>query len=112
MSGAEPYGYWTFASKNGLAGVPDDENNPVVLRDEDIIYAIHRSRIARREFLRLFPTMLPAEQTRLQGILDANPALAKLLEDQQTRLDNFSRAQQSPVRTAGKYGGTRIGGNS
>lgn len=101
MSAAEPFGYWTFNGKNGLAGLdpvvevlPDgrvvehpDTDNPAILHEEFIVNALRTSRIARNQFDILFPSLLVEEQARLLGILEERPFLMRLMSDPQTYHD-------------------------
>lgn len=119
------YGYWTFGGKNGLAGVSGtyaalegdcfgrtvytpDPDNPAVLSDEDILYALRTSRRARYDFQRLFPALLPEEQDRLTTLLEENPRISALMENDQTLTDAIQSndVRSIPVRTAGRRGGT------
>lgn len=98
---ADPYGYWTFGGKNGLAGVAStteelldgrivthkDPDNPAVLEDVDILYALQTSRVARAHFSNLFPNLLPEEQDRLSELLLANKRAASLLLNSQDWAD-------------------------
>jgi hypothetical protein len=117
--------YWSFGKTMGLKGVegtlevlencpqghrsviqPDPEN-PVVLQDEIILYALRTSRQARADFRRLFPTLLPAEQERLSTLLALHPRISALVQDDQVFFDRIqSKAIKSiPVRTTGPRGG-------
>ena len=58
---------------NNLKGVPGDPTNRVVLPDESIIGFLISVPLARSGFKLLLPTMLPAEQVRLNGIVARNP---------------------------------------
>lgn len=87
------YGFWLFSGKNGLKGaastfrdLPDgrvvtvkDPDNPAVLEDEFIAHALRTSRQARRDFSRLFPSLLPEEQERLTNLILNNPRQTSLL---------------------------------
>jgi hypothetical protein len=89
------FGYWTFAGKNGLTGAESsleelDDGRvllvknpefPAVLEDEQILFALRGSRIARSSFLHLFPTLDQISQYRLNELLGKNPWAARLLED-------------------------------
>lgn len=116
--------YWTFDGKNGLAGVEGtlealsddcygrsvyhpDPDNPAVLSAENILNALRMSRQARYDFRRIFPTLLPEEQARLTTLLEANPRISALIEDDQTYADRVqSHAVRGiPVRTTGPKGG-------
>lgn len=117
--------YWTFDGKNGLAGVNGtyeavegdcfgrtvyhpDPDNPAVLSDENILFAIRTSRRARDDFRRIFPTLLPAEQARLTTLLEENPRFSALITDEQLVTDRIQAedVRSIPVRTSGPRGGT------
>jgi hypothetical protein len=115
--------YWTFDSKVGLKGVEgtvtvvDDcfgrkvytpnPNNPAVLSDDVILYALRTSRRARSDFDRIFPTLLPEEQARLNTLLADNPRISQLQMDDQTFADRIQSkdVRSIPVRTSGRRGG-------
>jgi len=107
---AKPYGYWTWnLTRNGLAGVEGDPDNPPVLHEDFIVYALHTSRIAVAQFEILFPRLLPAEQDRLLDILARRPMARKLIKDQQTFDDQIqSRGARAGVHVrAGPRGGVQ-----
>jgi hypothetical protein len=95
------YGYWEFGGKNGLAGkastleeLPDgrvvlvkDPDNPAVCEDELIVYALQRSRQARSDFCRIYPTLLAEEQERLTTLIEENPRVRLLIADSQDYAD-------------------------
>jgi hypothetical protein len=106
------YGYWTFGNgKNGLKGaastvvvLPDgrraivkNPENPAVLEDEFILYTIQHVPKARDDFNRIFPTLLPDEQERLNDLIYGNPKLSLPVIDPQTYAD----MQQKKDVTAG-----------
>ena len=108
------YGYWTFGNgQNGLKGaastievLPDgrrvivrDPQNPALLEDEFIIYALQRVPQARHDFNRLFPSLLPEEQERYVTLFANNPRAAYPLLNDQTFSDNLQLA----ANTAGIY---------
>jgi len=94
---------------NLLKGVEDSESNPTRLSDEFIVDFLRRIPAARTSFNRLVPNMLPEEQTRLRGLVHS----AELQTvDRLTVEDAFQASQnKAGVRTVGRYGGTRRGGN-
>lgn len=99
--------YWLFAGKNGLKGVasttrtePDgrvvtvkDPVNPAIIKDENILYALRTSRIARAEFNQLFPLLLPEEQARLTELIELNPRISSLISNPQDIFDAMQKAQ-------------------
>lgn len=115
--------YWTFNGEVGLKGVEGtlelldpcygryvfhpDPNNPAVLSDDVILYALRTSRRARADFRRLFPTLLPDEQARLTTLLENNPRVSALMEDDQRFADRVqsNEIRSIPVRTSGRRGG-------
>lgn len=114
MPTAKPYGYWTWnRTLNGLAGVEGDPNNPPVLHEDFIVYALHTSKIAAAQFDILFPKLLPAEQERLIEILIRRPMARKLIRDPVAVNDVAQRADiRSGVRTKqSPRGGTQTPGS-
>ena len=121
---SSPFGYWTFAGKNGLAGVEGtyvespgcrngmvytpDPVNPAVLPADQIINALAHSRSARSSFNKLYPSLLPEEKERLDALLEMNPKVRHGLEiDDNTYYDRIQRHEirSIPVRTSGRRGG-------
>jgi len=118
--------YWEFAGKNGLQGAPDEvetlpdgrvlthhnADNPAVLDDETIAYALRTSRPARAAFDTNFPNLDAESQARLTALIEENPRETALPEDPQTFHDNVqSRAIRSiPIHTTGPNGGNLWGG--
>jgi len=117
--------YWAYNNQLGLQGVegtlevlsncprgyravqvPDPEN-PLVLNDEVILYALRTSQRARDDFQRLFPTLLPEEQQRYVILLEENPRISALMEDDQRFMDRVQAkdVRSIPVRTSGPRGG-------
>ena len=108
---AEPFGYWTFNGKNGLAGVdgsleqlPDgrvvytpDPDNPAVLAEEFIVNSLMTSRVARKQFDVLFPLLLPEEQERLLGILEMRPYVTRMLCSPK---EYYDRIQTREIRSS------------
>ena len=119
--------YWVFNGKNGLKGVEGtyrasdtcnggmvyipDPVNPLVLTDAQIINALEKSRRARADFNRIFPTLLPEEQARLTKLLEDNPRLFTLNMDDNTYYDRIQAhdVKSIPVRTCGPRGGIGFG---
>ena len=119
--------YWTFDGKVGLKGVEGtyealddcfgrtvyhpDPTNPIVLRDDIILYALRTSRAARADFRRIFPTLLPEEQARLTNLLEQNPRISALVRDDQLFNDQIQarEIESIPVRTSGRRGGKGYG---
>lgn len=103
--------WWMDGERNNLGGIPSDgvTINTAILPDHFIVDFLRRIPAARDSFERLVPTMSPEEQTRLQRLWDS--AMARELSDS-IRDDRFqNRWNRQGVRTAGRYGGTRKGGN-
>ena len=120
--------YWTFNNTVGLKGVAGtyevledcpggrvvyhpDPVNPAILRDDVIIYALQSSRQARYDFQRIFPTLLPEEQERLTLVLEDNPRVSALVQDDQLFNDivQANDIRSIPVRTVGRRGGKGFG---
>lgn len=109
---ASPYGFWDFNNGlNGLVGAPSsieegpfgqpvivkDPTLPAVLEDPFILNALSRSRQARKDFTRLFPTLDHVSQNRLADLILSNKRAASLiLSDQE-----FSDALQQQEVTSG-----------
>jgi len=95
---------------NLLGGVEGDETNPARLPAALIVDFLRRIPASRDSFNRLVGQMLPEEQERLIEIADSAQLMMKdykLVEDQFQ-----ARQNQAGVRTTGRYGGTRRGGNA
>lgn len=123
------YWSWNNGSTNGLKGVDGtmgellhcanlwyeqpNPNNPAVLQGIQILYALSHSPVARQDFLRVFPTLLPEEQERLTRLIEDNYLSSLLIVDSQTRDDNFQSVMvDTPVRCVGPRGGGNIGRNT
>ena len=102
---------WWFnnSGQNMLQGIPGDESNPALLPDEKIASFFDRIPEARASYLRLRTGLPEAERERLDTLL----RMADGVElDPVVISDAIQRNwNQDGVRTAGKYGGTRRGGN-
>jgi hypothetical protein len=91
------YGFWEFNGKNGLEGkassyteLPDgryvlikDADFPAVLEDHDIAHCLQTSRIARRDFTRLFSDLHGDSQERLTTLVLQNPRATALIRNDQ-----------------------------
>ncbi len=85
---------WWFddMGRNNLSGVPNT-STPPILTDDRIIEFLLQNPQARIEFRELLPTMLPAEQERLNGIVTKNPrVLLGYPIDEQVIDDRFMNA--------------------
>ena len=102
---------WWFnnSGANLLEGDPEDSANPVRLPDDYILDFLLRIPAARTSFERLVPTLSEAAQTRLR--LLAERAQIPLISDTAASDITQSVHNKGGVRTAGRRGGTRIGGN-
>lgn len=103
---------WWFNNSglNLLKGVAGDEGNPLRLPDESIISFLRSIPAARVSFNLLVPTMLEDEQIRLRAIASGS---AKYQTSEYLYADNEQAMQnRMGVRTSGKFGGTRRGGNA
>ena len=99
------YGFWLFNGKNGLQGaestivelsdgrrvVQKDPENPAVLEDDHIAYALRTSRQARADFCRLFPELDGESQERLTNLILKNPRATALLSADQAFLDAIQK---------------------
>lgn len=97
--------WWINNSNQNLLGGVD----PPRLPDDMIVSFLKTIPGARESFNRLVPQMLPEEQARLWPLAET----AKYLQrDYKAVEDDFqARLNKAGVRTAGRYGGTRRGGN-
>jgi len=109
--------YWEFNGKNGLRGYFDDDgtpntDNPPVLSDKIIAYALQTSREAREEFNQIYPYLQPEEQARLDDLVDLNPHATDLIQDPVANSDAIQSAwnYSAPIRTTGPRGGKGWGG--
>lgn len=92
--------------RNTLKGVPDDPDNPVILPDEYIINALRTSTLARTDWNKMYPALLPEEQERLDNLVAENPYLSQLIRDGTAINDaEMRRFNNIPVYTAGPRGG-------
>lgn len=95
---------------NLLRGVEDDETNLPRLSEEYILDFLLHIPGARDSFNRLVPNMLAEEQERLRRI--ATAAQAMVMDPKEIE-DAFQASQnRAGIHTTGRYGGTRMGGNS
>jgi hypothetical protein len=113
--------YWEFGKKNGLKGVESDleelpdgriltqpnAENPSVLNDDQIAYALRTSRAARTSFDAEFDALDADSQERLTELIELNPRQTALQKDDQQFSDDIqSKGIRSiPVRTTGPKGG-------
>lgn len=95
--------------QNMLKGVEDDPSNPVKLNDATIASFFDAYPEAVASYRRIRTTLLPEEQERLDRLL----RMSQAIETNPTRFsDNVqSNWNKAGVRTAGRFGGTRRGGN-
>lgn len=99
---SKPYGYWTInGNLNGLYGaessleqlqdgrmvIVKDPQYPAVLEDDFILNAISKSRDARNDFNRIYPTLDPVSKRRLDNLLSQHPQQARLTQSTQSYLD-------------------------
>jgi len=98
------------SNDNLLKGVAGDETNLPRLTDEYILDFLLRIPAARASFELLVPNMLEEEQERLRSLAMS----AQLMRaDPKDIEDKFQASQnKAGVRTTGRYGGTRMGGNN
>lgn len=103
--------WWVNNSgQNLLTGIPGDATNPAHLDDETIAAFFSRYPAAVASYTKLRTGLTDEERARLDPLLEMAQALTS------TDPHTFSDAVQSKwnkagVRTAGRYGGTRRGGN-
>ena len=97
------------SGQNFLKGIPGDTDNPALLDDQTIATFFNKYPQAVASYQRMRLGLLDEEQERLDALLSMALAL-------NTEPHSFSDAVQNNwnkvgVRTAGRYGGTRRGGN-
>lgn len=95
--------------QNMLKGIPGDPSNPARLDDQTIATFFDKYPLAVSAYRKMRTGLTPEERNRLDLLLGMAQAL-------QTAPHEFSDAVQSKwnktgVQTAGRYGGTRRGGN-
>jgi hypothetical protein len=108
------YGYWKIGTHRcGLQGVasttetlPDgrvvtikDPDNPAVMSDTNIAYALTHSRLARHDFNRLFPTLDADSQERLTTLIEGNPSIQRLVGDPQEVYDAIQFKQVTQIKS-------------
>lgn len=98
------------SNDNLLKGVWGDDDNLPRLSDEYILDFLRRIPAARASFNTLIGSMLPEEQERLRALAQNAEFL---MADPKAVEDKFQAAlNKTGVRTTGRYGGTRMGGNN
>lgn len=101
---------WWFNNSglNLLKGVAGDASNPLRLSDATIVLFLRTIPASRSSFNRVVPNMLEDEQIRLMRLAESAQFLLPVAVD-----DAFQhRLNTEGVRTAGRFGGTRRGGNN
>jgi len=92
---------WWFDAqgRNTLKGVDDDPTNRPVLPVDSIIEFLLGNPFARRDFQLILPAMLPAEQERLNAIVEQNPRCLRddPDPDPQVLSDQFMGALNKPI---------------
>lgn len=93
-----------------LKGVEGDEDNPPRLPEAIIVDFLRRIPAARDSFDRLFPHLLPAEQERLQDILDRHPSTVRFFSGpRRAFMDSVQRKVNTRgIYTTGPRGGGRL----
>lgn len=96
--------------ENMLKGVHGDPDNPPKLPDDYIVSFLIRIPEAREAFNRMVPQLLPEEQDRCYALQACT--VDRLIIDPVIKSDYVqTKWNTENVLTAGKYGGTRRGGN-
>lgn len=90
-------------------GNPGDPNNPMLLDDWFILECLHTIPEAKEDFFRVLPVMLPAEQTRLNRLLERFPSALIPYQESQVKLDTLSKKLSGDVRNVGPRGGIGYG---
>ncbi len=96
--------------QNMLEGVEDDATNPLRLSDEAIASFFSKIPAARVSYTRMRSSLLAAEQTRLDNLLEM--AVAIPIDTTALTDAHQSKWNKAGIHTAGRYGGTRRGGNN
>ncbi len=102
--------WWTNNSgQNMLEGLVGDETNPAKLDDETIASFFNKIGAARDSYTKIRSSLLPAEQARIDALL----AMAVAIPTNHTALTDAHQSNwnKAGIHTAGRYGGTRRGGN-
>lgn len=101
--------WYNNSGLNLLKGIEGDDTNPIRLPDASIIDFLRRIPAARDSFNRLVPNMLEDEQVRLRKLAES----CQHLDEGYRYEDAFQNSQnRQGIRTTGRFGGTRRGGNS
>ena len=101
--------WWFSGSTNMLLGIEGDEDNPARLPDMDIASFFNMIPEARDSYLRVRPVLTAEEQARCDLLL---AQAQSNVQDPTIKADAFQAVwNRQGVRTAGRYGGTRRGGN-
>ena len=91
---------------NNLSGTSDDP----VLPDRTILEFLKQYAVARQDFLLIVPTMTPAEQTRLNDLVQENPGAMRSELPPQVREDRVQKKWNTTgIRTVGRFGGNGSG---
>lgn len=87
---------WWFqhGGENMLKGVEGDETNPPMLNGDQITTFLQQIPQAQASYNRIYPTLLPEEQARLDSIVEGAPSLRSLTLD--TIADNFQHRINTP----------------
>lgn len=87
---------WWFqgGGENMLKGVEGDLDNPPRLTGEQITEFLQQIPQAMASYNRIYPTLLPEEQARLDSIVGGAPSLIPLTLD--TIADNFQHRMNTP----------------
>lgn len=105
MYSGQAYYPWTDSQGN-----PPNPDNPIQFPDSFILESIHTIRRAAEDFWKILPSLNPAEQDRLNALLERAPFVLTPKLSEQERLDRMQAKINSGVRTSGPHGGTRLGG--
>lgn len=103
---------WWFNStgQNLLTGIVGDDTTPALLADEYIADFLNRIPEARASYQRIRASLTAAEQVRI----DALYQMAVNIPTDTTALTDAHQHKWNTagIHTAGRYGGTRRGGNA
>jgi hypothetical protein len=102
--------YWIQGNTNYLKGCCSDPvNHPIKLPDCYILHALQTSDRARKDFMRLWPALLPCEKERFEDLKARFPGLFKAFADPTLVNDArmIANIQKLPIHTVGPNGAQR-----
>lgn len=101
--------WWLSSGKLLLRGVEGDPENPILLPDTHIVHFFHTIPASVTAYHQVKLILTPPERVRIEGLLTlskSHPLEPKTFHDREQQ-----RWNQAGIRTVGRYGATRRGGN-